>query len=65
MDPQTTHPEPLEHPHHVKPIDHGQRVGHPHHVKPIDPGYRLSIRTLLWVIAGAVLLGLCIWWVST
>jgi hypothetical protein len=38
---------------------------HPRHVKPIDPGFRLVVRIVLWVIAGAVFIGLCIWWMAT
>jgi len=35
------------------------------HVKPIDPGYRLVVRTILWLIAGAVFIGFAVWWFST
>ncbi len=38
---------------------------HPHAIKPIDEGYRLVVRTILWVIAGLVLLGFGIWWILT
>ncbi len=50
-------------------MDHHTSHSHsheqPHHVHPIDPGYRLIVRIVLWLIAGAVLIGLCIWWAST
>jgi hypothetical protein len=65
MEPPTTNPEPAEHPHPVKPAGHGHPAYHPHHVKPIDSSYQLVVRIVLWVIAGAVLVGLCIWWVAT
>ena len=65
MDQEPEGPEPLEHPHHAKPVGHGHPAYHPHHVEPIDPGYRLVVRTVLWVIAGTVLVGLFIWWVKT
>jgi hypothetical protein len=38
---------------------------HHHGVRPIDSSYRLVVRTVLWVIAGLVLLGLVIWWALT
>jgi hypothetical protein len=65
MDPRTTDPDEHEHPHHSKRIVHGQPAYHPHHVQPIDPGFRLIVRTVLWVIVGALIVGLCIWWVRT
>jgi hypothetical protein len=66
MDPQPTGSEqPPEQPHHAKHVQPAQHSMHPHHVHPIDPGYRLVVRTTLWVIAGIVLVGLCIWWMST
>jgi hypothetical protein len=43
----------------------GHAARHPHEFKPIDESYRLVVRTILWVIAGAVLLGFMIWWGST
>jgi hypothetical protein len=46
-------------------MTHPQPPEHQHHVKPIDPGYRLVVRIALWLIAGAVLIGLCIWWIAT
>lgn len=39
--------------------------GHRHAARPIDHGYRLVVRTVLWVIAGAVFLGFALWWVLT
>jgi len=29
--------------------------------RPIDHSYRLVVRTVLWVIAGAVLVGIVLW----
>lgn len=34
---------------------------HRHVVKPVDRSIRLVVRTVLWVIAGLVFLGLAIW----
>ena len=67
MDPQKTGQDPHEHPHHVKPTrgSHHAAAHPPHHVQPIDPGYRLVVHITLWVIAGALLVGLCVWWVVT
>jgi hypothetical protein len=39
--------------------------GHSQGIKPIDGGYRLVVRTILWIIAGSVFLGLVIWWILT
>jgi hypothetical protein len=50
MHPRSSHPDSPEH-HHV-----------PH---PIDNSYRLVIRTVLWVIAGAVVVGFTLWWYLT
>jgi hypothetical protein len=36
-----------------------------HAHEPVDLGYRLVVRTLLWVIVGAVVIALCVWWVLT
>ena len=33
--------------------------------KPIDHGYQLVVRTVLWVISGAVIIAFAIWWFST
>jgi len=33
--------------------------------KPIDLSYRLVVRTILWVIAGAVFVGFALWWFLT
>lgn len=38
---------------------------HRHEYHPVDLGYRLVVRTVLWVIAGAVLIALCLWWFLT
>jgi hypothetical protein len=48
-----------------QPSHHGLPPYQPHHVKPIDPSYQIVVRTVLWVIAGAVLVGLIIWWAMT
>jgi hypothetical protein len=34
-------------------------------VRPIDQGYRLVVRTILWIIAGAVFIGFALWWFLT
>jgi hypothetical protein len=49
------------HPHGVHPELHG----HKHEHKRQDLSYRVVVRTILWVIAGAVLIGLVTWWVVT
>ncbi len=36
---------------------------HSHHDREMS--YRLLIRTILWVIAGMVALGLMVWWALT
>jgi hypothetical protein len=37
-----------------------------HHVPgPIDNSYRLVVHTVLWLIAGAVLVGFVLWWYLT
>ena len=46
------------------PIHHGSPEHHHAH-KPIEPGYRLIVRTILWLIAGAVFIGFAIWWIMT
>lgn len=38
---------------------------HPHGPRPIDSSYRLVVRTVLWIIAGFVLLGFVLWWSLT
>ena len=38
---------------------------HHHEPRPIDNGYRLVVRTVLWVIVGAVILGFALWWFLT
>ena len=66
MDPLPSQPDSPEHPHPVRPIHPAHHSAHPHHhVVPIDSGYRLVVRIALWVVAGAVLVGLCAWWVLT
>lgn len=45
------------------PPDHPSE--HRHEWKPIDPSYRLVVRTVLWVVAGAVFLGFALWWFLT
>ncbi len=57
--------QPPKQPHHAKHVQPAHHPTHTHHVRPIDPGYRLVVRITLWVIAGTVLVGLCIWWMST
>jgi len=42
----------IEHQHHFEP-------------EPVDLSYRVTVRTVLWVIAGAVFLGFAFWWVLT
>lgn len=37
---------------------------HGQHPSP-DFGYRIVVRTVLWVIAGAVFVGFALWWVLT
>ena len=44
--------------------DHGSSE-HPHERKPIDLSYRIVVRTVLWLIVGAVILGFGIWWMWT
>ena len=38
---------------------------HPYVPAPLDLSYRIVIRTVLWLIAGAVFLGFAIWWMLT
>jgi hypothetical protein len=47
-----------------KPL-HAHQPLHHHEREPLDLSYRLVIRTVLWVIAAAVLVGLMVWWVRT
>ncbi len=56
-----SHDGPAVHPVHA----HAHSHEHRHEYKPIDRNYRLVVRTILWVIAGLVLLGLLIWWSVT
>jgi hypothetical protein len=65
MDPHTTESELPEPGRRVKPTRPVHSLTRPHHVKPIDSSYRLIVRITVWAIAGAVLVGLCIWWMST
>ena len=51
MHPSSTASQPPEHHHHVP--------------KPIDHSYRLVVRTVLWVIAGAVFMAFALWWFLT
>ena len=64
MEPETTRSELPEHATHVKLTEQHHGAA-PHHVRPIDRGFRVIVRTILWVIAGAVLIGLCVWWTLT
>jgi hypothetical protein len=45
--------------------DHGQAQASHHERRPIDLSYRVVVRSILWVIAGAVFVGLVIWWILT
>jgi hypothetical protein len=38
---------------------------HHHVAEPVDFSYRIAVRTVLWVIVGAVFVGFMIWWVLT
>lgn len=38
---------------------------HRHVARPIDTSYRLVVRTVLWVVAGLVFLGIAVWWILT
>ena len=46
------------------PVAH-QAVTHTHGSVPIDDSFRLVVRTVLWVIIGAVIVGFVIWWAMT
>jgi hypothetical protein len=50
--------------HRVAGHDHGSPEHHSER-KPVDLSYRIVVRTVLWVIAGAVFVGLAIWWMWT
>jgi hypothetical protein len=65
MEPNATNSEAPKQPYRVKPFEPGLHSTHSHHVQPLDPGYRLVVRIVLWLIAGAVLVGFCIWWMLT
>jgi hypothetical protein len=67
MEPRSTDENPHEHPRHLEPDHAGHHApAHPpHHLEPIDPGYRLIVHITLWVIAGTLLVALCIWWAMT
>jgi hypothetical protein len=41
---------------------HSDQHPHKHEHKPPDLSYRMIVRTILWLIAGAVLVGFLIWW---
>jgi len=47
------------------PQDHAHAPAHKHERKPADLSYRFVVRAVLWIIAGAVYLGLAIWWMLT
>jgi hypothetical protein len=55
-----------EHMYYRRPV---RPVAQPHHHgherKPADLSYRVVVRAILWVIAGAVLVGFAIWWIVT
>lgn len=40
---------------------------HEHEHKPfhVDQSYHLVVRSVLWVIAGSVLVAFCLWWFLT
>jgi hypothetical protein len=38
---------------------------HHHAPMPIDHSYRLVVRTVLWLIVGAVLVAFVVWWYLT
>jgi hypothetical protein len=44
---------------------HSDSAGHHHERKPLELGYRLVVRTILWVIVGAVFVGVAFWWFTT
>jgi hypothetical protein len=60
---------------HVPIHHHAERVEEPqpdargpiHHpvAEPFDFSYRIAVRTVLWVIVGAVFVGFVIWWALT
>jgi len=45
--------------------DHPHAPAHKHKRRPADLSYRFVVRTVLWIIAGAVYLALGIWWIVT
>ncbi len=45
--------------------NHSDRPEHHHPRAPVDNSYRLVVRTVLWVIAGAVFIGFALWWFLT
>jgi hypothetical protein len=50
----------------MDPHGHSDRsLEHHHERKPVDLSYRVVVRTVLWVVAGGVLVGLIVWWVRT
>jgi len=51
------------HPDHAQAHEHAHK--HKHERKPADLSYRYVVRTILWIIAGAVYLSLAIWWILT
>ena len=40
-------------------------VEHHYVSAPVDFSYRIVVRTVLWLIVGALFLGFAIWWVLT
>ena len=50
----------------MKPVQHVPSLEHhhKHHLEP-DRTYLIVVRTVLWVIAGAVFAGFALWWVLT
>jgi hypothetical protein len=49
----------------AKSAHHSEFPAHRHAPKPVDGGYRLVVRTVLWVIVGAVFVGFVLWWFMT
>jgi hypothetical protein len=50
---------------HSNSPGHDYSPEHHHTPMPIDSSYRLVVRTVLWLIVGAVLLGFVLWWYLT
>jgi hypothetical protein len=66
MDSENIHSEALG---HEEDEEQGQTVqqarAHVHEWQPIDQSYNLVVRTVLWIIVGAVFVGFMLWWVMT